>query len=493
MAKKKQRDAIRPGGRRYEVYNEALCVYLYDETNSDALRELIAKKGDEGSVFYDNLSLPAFAKAVKAKSLALCYELRQDDEVYIEVIVGPPLTEEELAVARWLPVQRAKLSLPGGRLRINTPNTMPLDPEEPEDEGAVAHVPPGDYALSLYRVDWHACDCDEIKFKGPGEVIVLTPLEEAKKVPAGSPILEYPQPEVDEKWVGAYSIDGSRFECQVNFWDYWEFLRLNLDQNAVEKLGLTCGSVMRIQAGGLSVDLVFLGDITRQNYLMRVGQKEFDAKIANRPEVALGGWHEIEGRRILGFFRHKATKAVHIKFHEVWKPATGEVLPELFPLPLSAELPAAKVENGSVRASVVMAHDDLLIINATEKQLAALGPSFKLTLPNATHTVVMAQPDGYPQHVFLSGGKIPDGLAYLRIGGLRTFAQEGKIPKKADGFNIEVLPRKERRPVTGLFPPPTSDPTSKFLHVRQMYVDGNFIGFDWNTPPKAGTEVTLSN
>ena len=38
------------------------------------------------------------------------------------------------------------------------PNTLPLDPEEPSDLGAVADMPPGEYALSLYRVDWEACE-----------------------------------------------------------------------------------------------------------------------------------------------------------------------------------------------------------------------------------------------------------------------------------------------------------------------------------------------
>lgn len=38
MAKKKQPAALRSGGRRIEVYNEGLCVYLYDEGHTETLR-----------------------------------------------------------------------------------------------------------------------------------------------------------------------------------------------------------------------------------------------------------------------------------------------------------------------------------------------------------------------------------------------------------------------------------------------------------------------
>jgi hypothetical protein len=44
-----------------------------------------------------------------------------------------------------------------------------------------------------------------------------------------------------------------------------------------------------------------------------------------------------------------------------------------------------------------------------------------------------------------------------------------------------------------IFLSPASDPLSKFLQIRQMYVDGNYQGFDWKQPPEPGTQVELSS
>ncbi len=491
LAKKQKLAAIRPGGRRFEVYNEALCVYLYDESHTETLRKLIDNKGNPHETFYDNLSTPAFAKAVAAKHLALAYELQQDDEVFVEVIVGPPLTDNELAVARWLPVQRSQLSLPSGRMRIDSPNTMPLDEEDPEDNGAVCEVPADDYVFNLYRVDWTDCERDGIKYKGPGEVIVLSPFTDAETIEDGPVILEFPEAVEDESWIGQYSIDKTRFDCQVNFWDYWEFLWINLEHDAAAALGLTCGSILRLRVDKMTFDLVYLDDVARDDYLSRVGKSAFDATMADRPEIALGGWMEKGGRQILGFYRTKAVKSVPAKYHEIWTPASGEVLAESLPLPAEVKLPEARVQGNTVRAAVALANSDLLVVKVTQKQLAGFGNTIKLALPHGTHTIALGDPDRTLHTVFLTGKGIPTGLHILKAMGLRAFALEGKVPKKGEDY-IEVLPKTERQPVNGLFPPATNDPLSKYLHLRPMHIDGMAGRFDWTKPPAIGTEVTLT-
>jgi hypothetical protein len=129
MAKKVGPPVIRPDAQRVWVYNEGLCVYLHDAGHTGRLRGMLAG-GRYGAAnpdqdFFSNLSEPTFGAAVAADGLAAAYELLQDDEVVTEVAVGPPLTDAELAVARWWPPQRALLDLPTGRLRVDTPNTMP--------------------------------------------------------------------------------------------------------------------------------------------------------------------------------------------------------------------------------------------------------------------------------------------------------------------------------------------------------------------------------
>lgn len=495
MGKKKSAASLRPGGRRFEVYNEGLCVYLHDEGFADKLRMLIKTKGEEENTFYDNLSLPDFAKKIVAGGMAASYELHQDDEIWVEVIVGAPLTKKELYASRWFPPQRARLNFPSGRLRIDTPNTMPLDPEDHEDPGAIVEVPPGDYVMSLYRVDWDACRRESIKHKGPGEVIVLTLRKQAKPLGKWSPILPYPEPEVDEGWIGAYKFKEGRGECQVNFWDYWEWVRLNLDRAAAKKIGLEPGSVLRVKAANGSFDLIFIGDMDKAMYLSRFGQAKLEGLIAKRPEVGIGGWQKLGDEIVLSFFRQKSAKAVPEKYHETWIPATFEVLPESFAPPVEEKLPAARRDKHVVRACVAHANDDLLIVNATASDLESFGKTFKLELPHGVHTVAVSEPDRHYLHSVFTGKVVPGGLYILKAMGLRAFMTHSrlakKLPKDLKDLNPESFPDTERQPLFGLFPSRNQDALSSYLHLHPMYADGNSVMFDWPAPPAVGTAATL--
>src|SRR5262249_21625193 len=154
----------------------------------------------------------------------------------------------------------------------------------------------------------------------------LVPAGQAAPVEGGSPILPYPERPEDVSWVGAYAIDGRTFTCQVNFWDYWEWVRVNLDATAAHQLGLQCGSVLRLRAARMTIEAIFLGDWKREDYLLRYGQDRLDKQLAGRPEVAIGGWQAFDGTTALSFFRFKAARAVPEKYHLTWIPAAGEVL-----------------------------------------------------------------------------------------------------------------------------------------------------------------------
>jgi len=88
MDKTTSSDAIRKGATRAELYNEGLLVYLYDEKNRQTLIEQNA---------YEMLhtSLRGDAKKTLAplsnSHVVVAYELRQDDSIRAEVIVGEPL------------------------------------------------------------------------------------------------------------------------------------------------------------------------------------------------------------------------------------------------------------------------------------------------------------------------------------------------------------------------------------------------------------------
>lgn len=487
----KRRASIRAGGRRCDVYNEGLCVYLHDAGSGDRLRELLAKKGDPDDDFFANLSNKRFARAVAAERLAFAYELYQDDEVAVEVHVGPPLSAKELAKALWLVPQRVRLSLPTGQLRIDTPNTMPLDPDDHEDEGAVVAVPPGDYAVTLYRVDWQALEREGRRFAGPGEVIVLTLAADAEPVDSNAVILPYEGPPDDKSWVGAYTVDGRRFTAQALTTYYWEPAVLNLDPPAAKALRLKLGSVFRLEALNLKIDAVFLGDLKRDEFLTRHGRANFDAAVAGRSEVGLTYWFDYDGRRLLCVERYKSAKPVAVRFHDIWTPAAGEVLAESFAPPAVAKVPAAVRDGDVVRATVIAANDDYCVVNATADLLTDFGREFKLTMPGGVWTVALGDHDAPWGAIFVTGTKgVPGGLEYLMPGRLRVLVRKGKQPKGLAKFNVIVLPATERQPVFGSFPPPSSDKVSRYLHLRPMYVDGDRSGFDW-TMPAVGTTVEI--
>ena len=172
---------FRPDAQRVEVYNEGLAVYLHDPSNAAAILA-----ANPQSVLAMSDVEPSKDKALKKiveQGLLVTYYLRQDDPIVVEVSVGPPLDKAELKAIGKMGVSLMKpaqtvIGLPGGRLRIDTPNTFRLSEESrayaeeyekihgkapadsdlkafglEEESGEIA-VPPGDYVLSLYRVDF---------------------------------------------------------------------------------------------------------------------------------------------------------------------------------------------------------------------------------------------------------------------------------------------------------------------------------------------------
>jgi hypothetical protein len=500
MAKKARSPIIRPDAQRVEVYNEGLCVYLYDAGHADRLRGMLAS-GRYGAAnpdqdFFSNLSEPAFGAAVAADGLAAAYELLQDDPVATEIAVGQPLTDAELAGARWWPPQRAFLDLPTGRLRIDTPNTMPLDPDDPQDPGVVVTVPPGRYVLMLYRIDEDAMRRESVKkYKGPVEFLLLVLSDQAAPVDGGSPILPYPEAPEDLSWVGAYAIDGKAFTCQVNFWDFWEFIRVNLNAAAARQLGLHCGSVLRLRAARLTIDAIFLGDWEREEYLLRYGQDRLDRQLAGRREVAIGGWQDFGDTTALSFFRFRAAKAVPEKYHETWIPATGEVLADDMSPPEAPTLPPARVEGGVLHASVALGTHNTVIVNVDRGRLEALGAKegdlLKLTLAGGTHSVALGTHDQARRYTFLNGPVGRPVMRMLQKMETRCFVAKGAAPKGTAGLAVEVFPAGERSPLFGWFLPAPFDALSSFLRLQPMAVTARTSTFDWAAPPAIGTAIEL--
>lgn len=169
----------RDGSALTESYNSGLVVFLYDESYMEAINEASPKILE----YFDDVSHedPALKKLAEEGVLAV-YTLAQDDELAVEVSVGPPLTGEELkGFPSDLPPATTLIKLPTGRLCIEGYDSLRVGPEAEyiEEEGSVVEVPPGEYTLTVYREDPFYGDDDDEDYDSedkerPTQIITLS-------------------------------------------------------------------------------------------------------------------------------------------------------------------------------------------------------------------------------------------------------------------------------------------------------------------------------
>jgi hypothetical protein len=379
-------DVIRKGATRAELYNEGLLVYLYDEKNRPTLIEQNAHE-----LLHAGFGGDAKQKLAPLSNshVVVAYELRQDDSIRVDVTVGPPLTKDEMKPIpglKWCRQQKAVLSLPSGQLRIETPNSCRFARgEEPQEAGASIPVPAGQYCLTLYRIDVDETD-DAVReryfgeYKGPMEVVVLTPLPAAKRPRPASAILEYPVRKQKLTWVGNYTISGQGGECLINFWDYWELYKLNLDRAAASALKMEPGSVLEIRAAAGKFTLVYLEGIEfglghLGAYQTIFGNERMTPAISALPEVAFACFHKQEeaSTEILCCMRIKTAQIVDKRFHGKWRKAKMQLLPEKLELVDRASFGQWRLEQGALHGEVLFRTPYYISMNFDAAALEALG------------------------------------------------------------------------------------------------------------------------
>lgn len=259
---------IRKGTRKVEVENEGLVVFLYDESHAQRIEarnpSLLEGFGEDDA---DDEVLLKLAR----QGTLVAYEKIQDDDLDIDVIVGRRLTRKELAQGLWLEPQEGFIRLPSGRLRIDSYNSLGIGPEEPDADGVVVEVKPGDYVVTLYRLDLLALDDADLDDADvdpedlPDEVIVLTDAKKANKPTPLRAMLRVPQETTDlPDWVGQYTIDGHTFRGLVRFDPDFDGFYLNLNPDAAAALDLRAEMRIELEVEGASrrYEAVYLGEET---------------------------------------------------------------------------------------------------------------------------------------------------------------------------------------------------------------------------------------
>lgn len=177
--------------QRVNIYNSGHLVFLYDETYREAINQanpdiLSGFAGDS------DLADPAL-RSLAEQGILVIYELQQDDPIIVEVAVGSPLSEATQMTLPWMAPQTARITLPSGKLCIETYDSLQLGLEAPTDPGAVLDLPVGEYLLTLYRIDWQKLEATgREEYEGPYESIILTPSSEVAPLPEMTAFLRYP-------------------------------------------------------------------------------------------------------------------------------------------------------------------------------------------------------------------------------------------------------------------------------------------------------------
>lgn len=298
---------LRAGAIPVHVSNSGLEVWLYDDSQVEALRASHAQERLIGGGSLDGALVG--------------YSLWQDDGIDAAVIVGKPLTAAELRIARWLEPQTAFLRLPSGKLAVESNDACRIGEGAPGEKGAVVSVPKGDYRVTLYRIDHEALDREEREWAGPEQVVVLTPGGTPADDVAG--LLPFLQRR-DFSWVRQYTINGRTFDGLVWFDDSWDTYFANLDDAAVDALQLKPGQFLRttVPQAGLTLVTTFATSWKEGQALPPPAgppPEEFGYGAVIAPE-------RFEGNRALFCRRVKARKGVPAAAQTLWLPATIEVL-----------------------------------------------------------------------------------------------------------------------------------------------------------------------
>jgi hypothetical protein len=150
--------------------NEGHVIFLYDEANAQALRELSPALlgGFDGTDGRDDAAMVEAAR----RGLLLAYQLQGDTELRVELSLGAPLSEAERQGRPWRWVQQGFLHAPSGELALEGYDSLRLGEEEPMSEGARAKVAPGDYEVTVHWLDILELPED---YSGPYQLITLRP------------------------------------------------------------------------------------------------------------------------------------------------------------------------------------------------------------------------------------------------------------------------------------------------------------------------------
>jgi hypothetical protein len=266
------------------IRNEGLVVFIYDGSHAGRIRESGAEllEGFNERAVQDRRLFQ-----LGAEGLLLVYELQQDDDVEIEVLVGADLDSDERSkLADHERSDPGWLYAPSGRIFIDTYNTLRAIPEAPDARGATVTVESGHYSVWLHRIPLSAVEATRY----PQDVLVLRPLA---RRPRGKRRFWWPAPTLGAAAAApptpkAGAVVGRGYAGRILFLAEGEYV-LNIDPDTGTLLGLRPGTRLLVEVTdeGLELEAIYMGADVRE---LREATPLAERRQAQVDELAQAHW-----------------------------------------------------------------------------------------------------------------------------------------------------------------------------------------------------------
>ncbi len=162
--------------RTVRLTNSGLVLFLYDAAATAELRATNAPilSGFDGA--------PESAAGLEGRLVAV--ELPQDGPIALPVQVGSALSREDKKACAWHRAVKSALSVPSGRLRLDSYDSLPLGCDAPASDGVELEVEPGDYLVRVLYVNVDETFCTDRELPGFPLALELTFARPPKRVKA---------------------------------------------------------------------------------------------------------------------------------------------------------------------------------------------------------------------------------------------------------------------------------------------------------------------
>ena len=277
-------------GVPFEVRIESDVVYVFDFKHRHAI--LKTPLGALGvGTFNDS---PETLVDLEAKHELKVFVIEKGIPVRGLVVPGH-VDPNQIEVGDWKTHQPARLSVPSGKLRVETATSSSLMGEQPDDDPGVISLPPGEYEISLHeRLDVDDSDAPLFLVIGIVPADASTPtlslsdirFRTVKPTHSGPAVVPPPR-----KWVSPGDVKDSAFNALAHSWQPNSSFDLNVDRKLLSDLGLGWGTRLEVEARGVTYQVAYVGDGIWANqidvYRQLLGNERSMTPLVSEPEAAI--------------------------------------------------------------------------------------------------------------------------------------------------------------------------------------------------------------